>query len=35
MPVGYMLHDFLTSFSQSTDLNLHQGFVLIGPHNDH
>jgi hypothetical protein len=35
MSVGYMLHHFLTSFSRSTDLNLHLVFVIIGPHNDH
>jgi hypothetical protein len=35
MSVGYVLPDFLTSFSRSTDLNLHQMFVIIGPHIDH
>jgi hypothetical protein len=35
LSAGYMLPDFLTSFSWSTDLNLHQVFVIIGPYIDH
>ena len=35
MSVGYVLPYFLTSFSRYTDLNLHQMFVIIGPHIDH